>query len=260
MTSSPKVFPSSYHGIIIIYFLSINQEKLHKLIDYISVEPLNENDQKSSFKFPYFASEILTSENPFIIDKFFEEDEVSENEKNSEIQKDEIKVINRGSSLIEININDDIINDSENKEKKNNLEENNSEYSNKDNILFDFLNSSNKENDNTDKQSDSVNQISSKEIVNIISEINVNLAGEIKENVNNEEKKVNQSDENIIDTSIEKIVKTVEKTKIYSNLDYLFRFLSKEGPLNYVLCGYFHKIFNHLSNYKNAHVIYYLYS
>ena len=93
------------------------------MIDYITTEPLNEMDQKSSFKFPYFSSEILTSENVFIIDKFFEEEEVNESRKNSDIQKEEIKIMNSGSSEIEININDDNNNENEIKEKSNNLKE-----------------------------------------------------------------------------------------------------------------------------------------
>ena len=163
--------------------------------------------------------------------------------------------MDRGSSLIEININDDNNNESEVNEKKNNLKENNNEYSNKDNILFNFLNSDDKEEEEvTDIKTDLVCEINSKEFVNIIPEINENLTGDNKENASIEEKKMD-SEENLVNTSSEKIGKIVEKTKTYSNLDYLFRFLTQEGPLNYVLCGYFHKIFNHLSNYKNAYVI-----
>ena len=188
-------------------------------------------DQKSSFKFPYFSSEILTSENVFIIDKFFEEEEENESRKNSDIQKEEIKIMNRGSSEIEININDDNNNENEIKEKSNNLKEKIEEkHINKDNNkLLNFLNSGDKEESIvTDIKTDLSSEISSKVIINIIPAINENLIVDNKETAYIEEKKINQSEENLdLNTSVEKIIKNVETKKTYSNLDYLFQFLSQ---------------------------------
>ncbi len=35
-------------------------------------------------------------------------------------------------------------------------------------------------------------------------------------------------------------------------LDYLFNFLKSDGELNFVLCGYFLKVFNHLQLNKGS--------
>lgn len=40
-------------------------------------------------------------------------------------------------------------------------------------------------------------------------------------------------------------------------IDYLFRFLANKGDLNYVLAGYFTKVFIHLSNQRNSSVKFY---
>jgi hypothetical protein len=37
-------------------------------------------------------------------------------------------------------------------------------------------------------------------------------------------------------------------------IDYLFKFLANKGELNYVLAGYFTKVFIHLSNQRNSSV------
>ena len=60
-----------------------------KLIDFVIQEPINDDDKKIGFKYPFNACDILCSENLAIIDKFFDEDlNVNEN-KNYESSKDE---------------------------------------------------------------------------------------------------------------------------------------------------------------------------
>jgi hypothetical protein len=230
--------------------ISITKEKLRKLIDYISIEPKNENEHKLGYKFPYFASEILASENVFIIDKFFEEEEEHQYLKNDENEKNESKSKFRKSSIIEINMGDDSnsSNDAENKENtnaENNIPEQTNE-STKDSKLLNFLSGDDKDYENEQKTSNNNNNT----LENIVPDINENLKGGNMENNeqsdNIEDNKVsNEHDQS--DNSVAE-----EKRKVYHNLDYLLNFVSNKGPLNFVLCGYFHKVFNHLSNYKNA--------
>ena len=51
----------------------LNSERLEKLMDYALKEPNPDADKKLGHKFPYFACEILCSENVFILEKFFED-------------------------------------------------------------------------------------------------------------------------------------------------------------------------------------------
>lgn len=233
---------------------SISKDKLKKFIDYISIEPVDENDHKSSYKYPYFASEILASENVFIIDKFFEEEEEVSSRQSDETEKDETKNKFRRSSIIEINMVDDsnTVNENENKDNTHNsanpISEPNTE-STKDNKLLNFLSSDEKEEENDEKTTENKDS----NLENIVPDINENLKGEVKKDNDEKEDENNVNENNQSKSSLHE-----EKKKIYNTLDYLFNFLSNKGPLNFVLCGYFQKIFNHLANYKNACVNNYL--
>lgn len=64
-------------------FLTI--EKIEKLLDYILIEPAADGNHKVGHKFPYFACEILCSENSSLLEKFFEDaSEVVEEEVHTE--------------------------------------------------------------------------------------------------------------------------------------------------------------------------------
>jgi hypothetical protein len=71
-----------------------------KIIDYVINESI-EDDLKLGYKFPYNASEILCSENVFVIDKYFED--VIREEINNEIVSleecaeglDNLKIVNK---------------------------------------------------------------------------------------------------------------------------------------------------------------------
>ena len=228
----------------------MSQEKVEKLIDYISVEPTDENDKRLGFKFPFFASEILASENVFIIDRFFEEEEEPRSRKNTSKEKEETKSFGRSSSIIEINMNDDSgsNNEAENKEKSMvNKEEDNSSGNSKDDKILGYF--------SREDKVEEYHENKPNQVVEVVPDINENLKVESKENKEvidkPEEIKADIVQKQVSETSI--IVE--EKRKTYHNLDYFFKFLLNKGPLNYVLCGYFYKIFNHLSNYKNAYVI-----
>jgi hypothetical protein len=209
-------------------------------INYISDEPTNENDHKTGFKFPFNASEILASENVFIIDKFFEEEEESNSRKGSDREKEESKFAGRSSSIIEINMSDDMNNNNNNENEKKSLGEFEAETNannSKDKNMLKFLEFDEKE------------QVNKEHIEN---QTKVDI---VPENNNKGENVDSSFNPEIIKTEESKASKeSVEKKKNYYNLDYFFRFLNNKGPLNYVLCGYFYKVFNHLSNYKNSYV------
>jgi hypothetical protein len=130
----------------------LTQENLIKLVDYIIKEPAEDN-HKLGHKFPFNASEILCSENVFVVEKFFED----------------VKT----------------------------MDEDNETLNNKDaNSLEDQL----------------------------------------------EGLSINESECQIV----------------YPVIDHLFTFLNTDESLNYVLCGYFYKFFNHLANIRNSNVMSYI--
>jgi len=51
----------------------LTTEKMEKLLDYILQEPPKDCDKKYGHKFPYYACEILCSENVFLLEKYFED-------------------------------------------------------------------------------------------------------------------------------------------------------------------------------------------
>jgi hypothetical protein len=51
----------------------IDQDKMEKLMDYMLNEPVEDADQRVGHKFPYFACEILCSENVFLLEKYFDD-------------------------------------------------------------------------------------------------------------------------------------------------------------------------------------------
>lgn len=129
--------------------------------------------------------------------------------------------------------------------EESNSEADNKEKSNstKDNKLLNFFND---ENDNTESN-DKTDQNDTNNLENTTPTIIENMKGENMDIQDKPEESKSCNDHN-------KSSLLDEKRKIFSNLDYLFGFLSHKGQLNYVLCGYFYKVFNHLSNYKNAYV------
>ena len=134
----------------------MSSDNLIKLIDYIIIEPLEDNF-KSAHKYPFNASEILCSENVFVIDKFFEE------------LKTKDKEIEQNKHLKEL-----------------------------------------------------------------------------------EDQTQNMK---ITDDETKKPFAKIS----YPIIDHFFSFLQINQGLNYVLCGYFYKLFNHLANFRNSQVMKYLF-
>lgn len=69
---------------------------------------------------------------------------------------------------------------------------------------------------------------------------------------------VNKSMDNS-NSSLNHSMKSEKTSYIFPNLDYLFEFFEDQDSLNYVLAGYFNKIFSHMINSKSACVMTYLY-
>jgi len=70
----------------------LNSERIIKLLDYTLKEPnvSTEDEQKFGHKFPYFACEILCSDNTNILDKYFDDNKQEESkEDDADISQDE---------------------------------------------------------------------------------------------------------------------------------------------------------------------------
>jgi hypothetical protein len=206
----------------------LTQENLIKLVDYVINEPL-EDSQKVGYKFPFNASEILCSENVFVIDKYFEDANrpIEEDEKEREEEKhtqengedEAVKEIANEISKLEIGDKNEEISKEISENKNIEINHENNEFSpieNNDHLVKDVSQASV---DNKNKE-------------------------EAPEEINTENK--------------EETVKEI-KPVVYPVIDHLFSSLNKEGPLNYVLAGYFYKIFNHLTNFRNNQMSHYLF-
>lgn len=179
----------------------------------------------------------------FIIDKFFEEEDEGDTRKSFDKDKVESNTGKKNSSIIEINMGEDVNAEAENDEKNNNSKEiTNTAKNSKDDQLLSFFNEENNASDSKNKD-----EIKTNTILNVVSSINENLTQDNKEN-----QEICEDNKSNNEESKSSVIE--EKRKLYLNIDYLFRFFSQKGPLNHVLCGYFYKVFNHLSNYKNAYV------
>jgi hypothetical protein len=81
---------------------------------------------------------------------------------------------------------------------------------------------------------------------------------EIKLDIDNLEKDLMLNNSIEIENSTEIMSKTANKFIDYKLINKLFSFLETQQELNYVLCGYFLKVFTHLSNYRNNQLMTYL--
>jgi len=95
---------------------------------------------------------------------------------------------------------------------------------------------------------------------------NINTNNNQQQNSENKETDIQElidlSDEKSKDhssSSINNSIKSEFATYSFPNLDHLFEFLDEGDELNYVLSGYFFKIFNHMLNCKKASLIKYIY-
>jgi hypothetical protein len=63
-----------------------------KLISYVVEEP-QRDEHKIAYKFPYNAAEILSGENTYLLDKFFEDSNINDEDKYEDLNEDEGKKI-----------------------------------------------------------------------------------------------------------------------------------------------------------------------
>ena len=195
-----------------------SNEVIRKLIDYSTKMPIID-DQKKGHKFPFNATEILCCDNNDILERFFNEIKISEDDDSDDEENEE----------------DEEKKDDEKKEEEKKKEE------------------ENKEEEKKEKEEKKEEEKKEKE--------------EKKEEEKKEEEKKDEnplSMINLIQDKIEEIEKEKKEKKykiIYDNIDYFFSFLTTPSTDdNYVLIGYFTKIFNHLIQAKGQIIMSYMFN
>lgn len=184
------------------------------------------------------------------------------NEENSEINTDNIKIE-------ENNIN--IKNDNENKEnnKKVIFSEDTEDYN--ENTEEEYKSRGKKKGFHQKKKNLDNTNINMEKL---ISETNENKSDFQEDIINNKTNKhdnkendlndfIDLSDEKSKEHSISSLnnsLKSEYATYSFPNLDHLFDFLKQGNDLNYVLSGYFFKIFNHMVNCKKGSLLKYIYN
>ena len=247
------------------------------MLNYIIFEYYDGEDNRLGYKFPYNSCEILSSENSIILEKFFEEElrVIEKKRMNEEYDKNWDKDNKfKSQYLIEHHSKesrDEISqrNEENNENKLIYLEPDNN-MTNKSEKLLIF----NEINQNDDKENDSenINEIieENNEYPNVfqeqeqIPETNQNDKIQVKieylNKIENNEVPFYICDENYF--SKEDCIKFSNRTTNLqpklSLIDHLFQFIETEKPLNYVLTGYFAKIFINLLNFKTSNLIRYI--
>lgn len=230
----------------------MNIDTIIKLIDYITKEPAVDN-HKIGYKYPFNASEVLTSENVFVIDKFFEERYKKEME--------EAKEENESSFIIDKNCNDKEHSDPQNEDQ---ISEANSDKNEVEKEKSTTIN----EKIDTDQRATTKGKNETENDNNC----DIDLIFESRDNDENKnggsaelhsaDNMFNNLDNNEGSLTISKgdleENNNTNKTLDYPIINHLFNFLSTEEPINYVLAGYFFKVFSHLSNLRSNQIMSYL--
>ena len=205
-----------------------SNEVIRKLIDYSTKMPIID-DQKKGHKFPFNATEILCCDNNDILERFFNEIKISEDDDSDDEENEE----------------DEEKKDDEKKEEEKKKEEENKEEEKKE-----------KEEKKEEKKKEEEKK-----------EKEEKKEEEKKEEEKKEEEKKDEnplSMINLIQDKIEEIEKEKKEKKykiIYDNIDYFFSFLTTPSTDdNYVLIGYFTKIFNHLIQAKGQIIMSYMFN
>ena len=189
-----------------------SNEVIRKLIDYSTKMPIID-DQKKGHKFPFNATEILCCDNNDILERFFNEIKISEDDDSDDEENEE----------------DEEKKDDEKKEEEKKKEEENKEEEKKE-----------KEEKKEEEKKEEEKKEEEKKDENPLSMIN------------------------LIQDKIEEIEKEKKEKKykiIYDNIDYFFSFLTTPSTDdNYVLIGYFTKIFNHLIQAKGQIIMSYMFN
>ena len=210
-----------------------SNEVIRKLIDYSTKMPIID-DQKKGHKFPFNATEILCCDNNDILERFFNEIKISEDDDSDDEENEE----------------DEEKKDDEKKEEEKKKEEENKEEEKKEKEEK----KEEKKKEEEKKEKEEKKEEEKKE-------------EEKKEEEKKEEEKKDEnplSMINLIQDKIEEIEKEKKEKKykiIYDNIDYFFSFLTTPSTDdNYVLIGYFTKIFNHLIQAKGQIIMSYMFN
>ena len=197
-----------------------SNEVIRKLIDYSTKMP-SEDEFKKGHKYPFNATEILCSSNKDILDRFLNEIKISEDD-DSESEED-----------------DDDKDEEENKENKNNTIS-----------MIETIQNKIEEIQKEPKE---------EKIEELKKDEEEKKEEEKKEELKNEEEL--KKEEEVNKEESEDSSKEPKFRIIYDNLDYFFQFLNTESSEdNYVLIGYFTKIFNHLIQSKGQIIISYIFN
>jgi hypothetical protein len=243
------------------------------LIDFISKEPTND-DHKTGHKFPYTACEILASDNSQILERIFEEKFVDEDKSN---HNEDVEVENsfkneKKDSFHEEELKHEVHQSEEPHAKKEQakLSQNTETPIAETSTQATLTNPQEITANPVNEEKKQVEPTKQEEVKVTISEnIPEEITGVAKENddensaeSNNTQKdETNQIDKNFFENEIKEdnsnnVSKNIRKTIKYEMLDYFFSFLKNDFELNFVLCGYFLKVFNHLQTNKGSIVIY----
>jgi hypothetical protein len=254
-----------------------------KLIDFIIVEPKDAEDKNSGYKFPFNACDILSSENLTIVDKFFEEELQICNGKKSSCGDDENDFDNENDEfktkiLIESNIkekfekgnHEEIGEESQKKEESNqnkNPNEPNFTHMEADNnmkisaerlMVFDEISQEEKKEDNKEV----TNLDDTKERTHEFVSINVTQEQEqIPPNENHKTEVHNTiGEDNYFSNDRKKLQSEKKQESQFVVIDHFLKFVETDQPLNYVLSGYFAKIFLNILNLKTNSFLKYIFT
>ena len=261
-----------------------SNEVIRKLIDYSTKMPIID-EYKIGHKFPFNATEILCCENKDILDRFFNQIKISidddyeskknENNEDNENNKEK-KNEDRKNEEKKNEDNDKIYENKKIEEKK---DDNKKEEEKKDNekkgeeskkeeismitIIQNKIEEIEKEKKSEKKEKQSEEKNSEKAEIKFEKNSEEGKSNEKKESEIKSEEKMESEKQEIKNEDKEKEKKTIKERKykiIYDNIDYFFQFLSSPSTNdNYVLIGYFTKIFNHLIQSKGQILISYIF-
>jgi hypothetical protein len=199
----------------------LNQDTMMKFMDYVIKEPIND-EPKKGHKYPFNSCEVLCSQNVFLVDKYFEniseDDEGSLDKLQNDLSEEEIKPEAFGRTS----------------------------------ILFDqsFTPKNVQQELDTLKIEDNSDQIEEILHEQQLPENNqVPFSEQFEQSQNFGQENNTNGDQSLKENNILlKNEKNSTKKIKYQLINYLFSYLDSESPLNFVLCGYFSKIFDHLYN------------
>lgn len=241
-------------------------ENIQKLVYYIISYPFisEYDDENRTKRFPFNASEILSSENKKIINRIFQKEQVEDEKISKNNTKKEVDRIDDDEIMIkkyfkeeisEVPINkEDTECDNENNQNSNIISINENDIQIKINKKDDDLNNINDRQTDFDADANANKntfQISKNESDNENEMANANENSNANINID-DDKNENSKETNPHEEKDEKVEK-------YPILDLFFSFLNSDNDLDHVLSGYFAKVFCNLNKNNEINLIKYLF-